>query len=175
MWTKKNRFSSLAHFSLDLCFNPINMCNNIDDDLSIEELEGRYGRRPKRQMKLDFGDFKFTRRKKGVDLPKVMIITSAEPDLIQPYNWGKFKPWPGKPFSPVSFLNARIETIAQLPTWKPIQNNRCLIPVQGFMNISTWIKMESRIHWVKKTKLFYINSPDQSIISLGGLWNHWGR
>jgi len=45
---------------------------------------------------------------------------------------------PARPDS-APLVNARYETIHVRPTWQPLIGNRCIIPVDGFLEESTWL------------------------------------
>ena len=62
------------------------------------------------------------------------IIRSAEDgqELILA-KWGLIPHWSKEPKTKYSTINARIETVAEKPTYRtPLRSQRCLIPADGF-------------------------------------------
>ena len=61
------------------------------------------------------------------------IITEEEPDALNPASWGLLPFW-ATPDQPVKRpINAKGETVDQLPTFrKAFQERRCLVPATGF-------------------------------------------
>jgi putative SOS response-associated peptidase YedK len=62
----------------------------------------------------------------GFATPKTPVTTIENPDLIEMITWGFPTEW-GKPL-----LNAKIETLYDLKSFKNYTDNRCLIIVDGF-------------------------------------------
>lgn len=62
--------------------------------------------------------------------------------------------------------NARIETLAEKPTWKaPLESKRCLVPLNGF--IEPIYQNEFAGHMVT------FKTPDDSVLFAAGLYDEW--
>ena len=104
----------------------------------------------------------------GFAHPQLFIITTEEPQWIQPYNWGLIPKWckdeeQAKQIS-AQTLNAKAETVFEKNSFRSIANKRCLIIVSGFYE---W-------HTIGKKKYpYYISLNEQPFFSMGGLYENW--
>ena len=99
----------------------------------------------------------------GIDMP---VITIENPEIIQEYQFGFIPPW-SKPelLNEVrNTFNARIETIAELPTWRDAWNKgqRCLVCTNGFYEFDKKSKKRIFIHLKKEEHFFF-----------GGIYGHY--
>jgi putative SOS response-associated peptidase YedK len=79
--------------------------------------------------------------------------------------WGLIPGWSKESRSKYSTINARIESVAEKPTYRtPFKKRRCLIPADGFYEWKTvnGIKIPHHIR-MKNSKVF----------AFAGLWDHW--
>lgn len=77
-------------------------------------------------------------------------------------HWGIVPSWANPETFSRPLINARAETVWEKPSFrKLIQSQRVIIPVNGFYE---WKKEKSH------KKAFHIDSPDQSVLALGGLF-----
>ncbi|WCL48410.1 SOS response-associated peptidase [Leptospira sp. GIMC2001] len=80
------------------------------------------------------------------------------------FTWGLLPSW-SKDQLGQRYSNARIETIAEKPSFKgPYLRRRCLIQAEGYYEWQT----------IGKDKIpFYIHKPDGKSLALGGIWDIW--
>jgi putative SOS response-associated peptidase YedK len=78
--------------------------------------------------------------------------------------WGLVPSWSKEPKTKYSTINARIETVAEKPTYRTsFKRKRCLIPADGFY--------EWKVINGKKTP-HYIHMNGE-LFAFAGLWDHW--
>jgi len=79
--------------------------------------------------------------------------------------WGLVPHWSKESKSKYSTINARIETVAEKPTYRTsFKRKRCLIPADGFFE---WKIVNG--HKVPH----HIRMRDSSIFAFAGLWDRW--
>ena len=93
------------------------------------------------------------------------VITSSDQEHINIYRWGLLPFWAKDTKIAYKMINARIETILEKNAFKKaVEQRRCIIPMDGFYE---W-KREG------KEKLpFRIQTTDQEIFSVAGIWEKW--
>jgi putative SOS response-associated peptidase YedK len=93
------------------------------------------------------------------------VVRQNSPRRITLLHWGLVPHWADDTSIGSKLLNARAETVDEKPAFRDAyRQRRCIIPANGFYE------------WTGKkgTKQpFYLTVPDQDIISLAGLWEHW--
>jgi len=103
----------------------------------------------------------------GFSFPVLPIITHNRPNSIQLFDWGLLPNWSQDKDFRKNTLNARIESIAEKPSFKHSIHNRCLVLVDGFYEY----------HWLdskgKSKQRYLMTMPDNEPFALGGLWNIW--
>lgn len=105
----------------------------------------------------------------GFAHPTVLIVASNDPSSLQALEWGLIPAWV-KDFDQAkklakNTLNAKSETIFELPSFREaITSRRCIIPIDGFYE---WL------HHRNKTYPHYIYPKDETVFSLGGIWDEW--
>jgi putative SOS response-associated peptidase YedK len=79
--------------------------------------------------------------------------------------WGLIPSWSKASKSKYSTINARIESVAEKPTYRtPFKQRRCLIPADGFYE---WKHVDN-------TKIpHHIRMKDGKVFAFAGLWDHW--
>jgi putative SOS response-associated peptidase YedK len=79
--------------------------------------------------------------------------------------WGLVPGWSKEPRNKYSTINARIESVAEKPTYRTsFKHRRCLIPADGFYE---W-------KLVKGHKIpYHIRMRDGDVFAFAGLWDHW--
>ena len=79
--------------------------------------------------------------------------------------WGLIPSWSKESKSKYSTINARIESVAEKPTYRtPFKRQRCLIPADGFYE---WKQ-------VAGNKVpHHIRMKDGKVFAFAGLWDHW--
>lgn len=77
--------------------------------------------------------------------------------------WGLIPPWQKEPQKGAPLINARIETVAEKPSFRNLVNSkRCLIVANGFYE---WLTENSKKHPV------YITADQGRPFAFAGLWN----
>lgn len=101
--------------------------------------------------------------------PRLPVITSEKPQLIQDYQWGLIPSWVknlemAEKISNSTY-NARAESIFEKASFKkPAQSQRCLVLSHGFFE---W-------HTRGKQKFpFYIKRKDNQAFAFAGLFDEW--
>ena len=140
------------------------MCYNISAKKQPQELEKRF------KVKIAEGvsvspHFYLS----GFNHPKMPVISSVQPTLIQNYQWGLIPSFcqtmkDAKDMM-TKTLNAKSETVFSLPSFKnSIIEKRCLILVDGFYEWRT----------IGKQKYpYYIYTKDNEPFAFGGIYNDW--
>jgi putative SOS response-associated peptidase YedK len=100
--------------------------------------------------------------------PQLPIIKDNNPTSFELVTWGLIPIWAkdsNQAKEKQNFtLNARIETIQTKPSFKDVQHQHCIIPVNGFFEFFDYQK-EKIPHY------FYLK--DQNIFSIAGIWSDW--
>ncbi len=79
--------------------------------------------------------------------------------------WGLIPHWSKEAKTRYSTINARIETVAEKPTYRtPFKHRRCLIPADGFYE---WKVVDGR------KVPHHIRMRDCGVFALAGLWDRW--
>ena len=79
--------------------------------------------------------------------------------------WGLVPSWSKESKSKYSTINARIESVADKPTYRtPFKRRRCLIPADGFYE---WQQVAG------KKVPHHICMKDGKVFAFAGLWDHW--
>jgi putative SOS response-associated peptidase YedK len=95
-----------------------------------------------------------------------VVIDNGERALVS-LRWGLIPPWADSPSIGTRSINARVETIAELPTFKrAFASRRCIVPATGYF--------EWRSQGGKAPKQpLWIRPRDGSLLALAGLWETW--
>ena len=97
------------------------------------------------------------------DVP-IIRDTECGPAMTMAH-WGLVPAWSQEPKTKYSTINARIETVADKPTYRgPFRRRRCLIPADGFYE---WKIVDG--HKIPH----YIRMRDGGVFAFAGLWVHW--
>jgi len=139
------------------------MCGRASLTIPFEELEYRYGAVIPEDEKT--GNHILLPHYNMAPSQFLPVITAESPALIQFYRWGLIPFWSKSDRSNYSMINARIETVAEKPSFRHLlSRNRCLWPIDGYYE---WIKSgDERIP-------YRITLQDGSIFSVAGLWDRW--
>ena len=90
--------------------------------------------------------------------------TEAGHELVMA-KWGLVPHWSKEPKNKYSTINARIETVAEKPTYRtPFIRQRCLIPADGFYE---WKLLNG--HKIPH----YIRMYKGGVFAFAGLWDRW--
>ena len=96
----------------------------------------------------------------------ISIIRDTETDReMVMARWGLIPSWSKEPKTKYSTINARIESVAEKPTYRtPFKHKRCLIPADGFYE---WKQ-------VAGNKIpHHIRMKSSKVFAFAGLWDHW--
>ena len=97
------------------------MCFHSKQSKDAQTLEKRF------KAKVVPNEPYFSDRYNGFTFPKTPVITNHAPNMIQCYYWGLIPSWAKDTSFRTNTLNAKIETITELPSYKNNVKNRCLI------------------------------------------------
>lgn len=121
-----------------------NFYQRFDIQNSLDALENRYNVAP------------------GQEMP---VITRNSPNRVTIMRWGLIPFWVKDPAIGYKTINARMESVQLKPAFrKPFQNNRCLIPANGFYE---W----SRATQPKKP--YYFKLKNNKSFAFAGLCDSW--
>ena len=87
---------------------------------------------------------------------------------IQTARWGLIPSWAKDASRQANAINARVESIAEKPTFKSaFKSRRCLIPVTGYYEWAT------ELGKYKPKQPFYISHKDKQTLAIAGLYETW--
>lgn len=144
------------------------MCYTVANKKSDKEFTARYNKGIKKEL-LKAEQVRLAMYLSGFAYPKMHIIKSENPELIESANWGLVPSFITKEVKAKEIasmtLNAKSETIFEKVSFKKsIMPRRCLIPVTGFYE---WRD-------VNKIKYpYFIHLKQEEIFSLGGIYDEW--
>jgi putative SOS response-associated peptidase YedK len=82
--------------------------------------------------------------------------------------WGLIPSWAKDATRQSNAINARVESIAEKPTFKSaFRSRRCLIPATGYYEWAT------ELGQYKPKQPFYISNEDKSSIAIAGIYEEW--
>lgn len=137
------------------------MCFHSKQSKSAQDLKNRFKAKFEDELKYTpsiYNGFKF---------PKTPVITNAEPDNIQMFNWGLLPTWAKDKDFRQNTLNAKIETIKEKPSFRNLLNKRCLVLSDGFYEWQ-WLDYKG-----KQKQKYLISTPEKDAFAFAGLWNIW--
>jgi putative SOS response-associated peptidase YedK len=105
-----------------------------------------------------------TEKFNGFAHPVTPIIANDTPDQITLASWGLVPQWSLDTAFRKNTLNARIETVAQLPSFKDSCHNRCLIPASFFYD---W-----RHEGTQKIP-YKVVAQHSELFSFAGIYSDW--
>ena len=87
---------------------------------------------------------------------------------IQTARWGLIPSWAKDASRQANAINARVESIAEKPTFKSaFKSRRCLVPVTGYYEWAT------ELGKYKPKQPFYISHKNKSSLAIAGLYENW--
>lgn len=128
------------------------MCYHTKQTKDAQTVQNRFNK-PIKNIDL----FTTTEHYNGFAKPITPVITIEEPSFINLAKWGFLASW-----QPAPLLNAKIETLHELKSFKEYTDNRCLIIVNGFFE---W-RHEG------KSKMKYEIGFDDNLFCLGGIFKY---
>lgn len=103
----------------------------------------------------------------GFDFPLLPVLTKEKSDEFSFFNWGLIPHWAKNEEIKKHTLNAKLETMNEVPSFKDVTNQRCILPVSGFYE---WKWLDSK---GKRKEKYLIQVGNQEIFGLGGLYSSW--
>lgn len=103
----------------------------------------------------------------GFDFPKTPVISDEDTQRVQLFNWGLIPSWSMDDDIRKFTLNARIETLAQKPSFKDAIHQRCLILSTGFFE---WQWRDSK---GKEKRKYLIQPQTEELFAFAGIWSEW--
>lgn len=138
------------------------MCYRFDTSFTTKELEQYYN-----AHELEH-EYHKEQELNGFSYPETAIILDKAPTEIVVGKWGLMPSWAKSDFQKkANTLNAKIETIEQLASFKNSAKNRCLIPAHAFYEWQ-WLDPKG-----KEKQKYSIGIKDHNIFSLGGIYSIW--
>ena len=87
---------------------------------------------------------------------------------INTARWGLIPSWAKDASRQANAINARVESIAEKPTFKSaFKSRRCLIPVTGYYEWAT------ELGKYKPKQPFYISHKNKSSLAIAGIYENW--
>lgn len=104
----------------------------------------------------------------GFTNPNLPIIKNEDPlNIATDYHWGLIPSWASNADFRNNTLNAKIETIESKPTYRYINDNRCLIICTSYYEWR-WLDPKG-----KRKEKYQIFSQDNDIFCFAGLYDTW--
>jgi len=133
----------------------------VDSSQTKAEIKEMYG------VGFEGKDYQPTKFLNGFSHALLPVILDENPTICSSANWGLIPFWAKDRKIQKQTLNAKIETVAEKPSFKNNCNRRCLVLVKGFYEWK-WLDDKGR----QKNK-HYLTLPETGIISLGGIYSRW--
>lgn len=137
------------------------MCFYFHQSKTATELENRF------KVKFESSTPQLRTNYVGFEFPQTPVITNKQADIIQFFEWGLLPSWAKDIDFRKNTLNARIETIAEKPSFQKSIHNRCLILADGFYEWQ-WLDAKG-----KNKQKYFITLPQQQAFAFAGLWSEW--
>jgi putative SOS response-associated peptidase YedK len=115
------------------------------------------------ELRNEFADHDYN----GFQHPSTPVVTQAEPGRVQLMNWGLIPHWAKDRSIQNNTLNAKMETLAEKPSFRNVLNNRCLVFADGFYEWQ-WLDPAG-----KQKQKYLITLPDAQPFAFAGLWSRW--
>jgi len=97
----------------------------------------------------------------------VVFLNEKSQRIMTPMRWGLIPHWAQDESIGNRMINARIETVAQKPSFKTsLRKRRCLVPVDGYYE---WTKLGKP----GKGRPFRIVTKSRELFAFAGLWDVW--
>jgi putative SOS response-associated peptidase YedK len=138
------------------------MCFHSHHTANAQALKNRFKARFQEEIK-----YSPSNEVNGFTHPNLPIVTNEEPNALQLYQWGLLPQWAKDEKFQQNTLNAKLETIAEKPSFKAVEFQRCLIPATGFYE---WKWLDGK---GKSKEKYLIQVEDSPIFCFAGLWSKW--
>lgn len=137
------------------------MCNYVDSSMTAAAIKKMYG------VGYEGEPYEPKEFLNGFSHALVPVILDENPGVATSANWGLIPSWAKDRKFQKQTLNARIETVAEKPSFRNNYTKRCLVLVKGFYEWK-WIDAKG-----KEKHKHYLTLSDSEIFSLGGIYGHW--
>lgn len=138
------------------------MCYTTSLDKETQQIEARFNR----QMKLGL-HFEPIPVNLGFSHKFTPIVTNDDIQYITLGQWGLIPFWAKDTSFQKNTLNAKIETITELPSFKNYVKNRCLIIADGFYEWK-WLDEKG-----KQKEKYFISITNQELFAFAGLYSDY--
>lgn len=138
------------------------MCYNVQQKATVKQLVEKFNANFNLPSLYQPKDTVF-----GFDFPTIPILTSEDITTFQFAQWGLIPHWAKDDAIRKNTLNAKLETIETVASFKDITKNRCILPVTGFYE---WKWLDSK---GKRKEKYLIQLEEDSLFSLAGLHTSW--
>ncbi len=125
----------------------------------------RFRRRIKKAFQAELLDLKHIPRYNISPSQNIPVVVNQDNKILKPMRWGLIPFWAKDEKIGYKMINARVETIAEKPSFKrSLQRRRCLIPADGFYE---WKRD-------RKTKIpLRVTLKSEEPFAFAGLWDTW--
>src|SRR5690554_5461230 len=103
----------------------------------------------------------------GFDFPLLPVLKNDDPSVFKFLKWGLIPHWAKDEEIRKNTLNAKLETIDEVASFKNINEQRCILPVTGFYE---WKWLDSK---GKRKEKYLIQLEKENIFGLAGLYSSW--
>jgi putative SOS response-associated peptidase YedK len=132
------------------------MCGRYSLFSSQEDLEERFGATFEESFEPTYN------AAPGQELP---VVRDDAPDTFQRFSWGFVPGWADEPDDHSKPINARVETVAEKPTFEEsFERRRCLVPADGFYE---WTEESG------KKRPYRVAFEDDRSFAMAGVWSVW--
>lgn len=138
------------------------MCYNVQQKATIKELTEQFN--AQFQMPALYNPEDII---SGFDFPLLPVLKSDSIDVFEFLNWGLIPHWAKNEDIRKNTLNAKLETIGEVASFKDINAQRCILPVTGFYE---WKWLDSK---GKRKEKYLIQLESQPVFGLAGLYSSW--
>ncbi len=138
------------------------MCYNVQQKASIKDLTEQFNAQFKMPSLYNPRDVI-----NGFDFPLLPVLKNDSPGVFQFLNWGLIPHWGKDDDIRKNTLNAKLETIGEVASFKDINEQRCVLPVTGFYE---WKWLDSK---GKRKEKYLIQLENKPVFGLAGLYSSW--
>lgn len=138
------------------------MCYNVQQKATIKELTEQFNAQFKMPALYQPKDII-----NGFEFPLLPVLKSDSPEVFEFLNWGLIPHWAKTEDIRKHTLNAKLETLNEVASFREITAQRCVLPVTGFYE---WKWLDSR---GKRKEKYRIGLNDTAVFGLAGLYSSW--
>jgi len=115
----------------------------------------------------DLVNFKTSEHFNGFEYPQTPVIASDEPGVIRNFYWGLIPQRANDETIRQYTLNAKIETLAEKPSFRNSVTKRCLVLADGFYEWQ-WLDTKG-----KNKQKYLLTLPGGELYAYAGIWSEW--